>query len=499
MPITRHFFYRCIYFLSALCLAVVSKAQQTTLHIPDGYIKGVREAHCFVFKGIPYAAAPLGILRFKAPQPVARWTDTLDGTAFGVVAPQGSHPLSDGNCLTLNIYSADLRPAKLQPVIVWIHGGGMTGGSGKDMDGHAFSDRDGIVAVTLNYRLGALGFLELRDLGKDYAASGNNGVLDCLAALRWIKNNIHHFGGDPQKVTVMGESAGAKLVSALLATPLSRGLIDQAIMESGAVQCIHDSTTALAIRGRLFKELHLDKPEDILSVPTQTIIHAQQKVLSGAQGTNYFGPVIDGVVYKENPYRYFSHHPGNDIRILIGTNKSEAKMFMDFDKRLYHPTQKALTDWFGAGGPVVYDALQKAYQKGGDTLRATVALLTQYMYQMHSYRLAKALSLARYPTWMYRFDYGKKPFGAIHADELKYIWYIPGRSRERNIDTVLAREIHHDWVSFIKGKNLSEGGWPRYNSRHPIIKVYDSTAVTEELPYIYDDKAFASSAFVLRP
>ena len=498
MPISKSIFYRFVCCISALCIVVVSSAQDAIVHIRDGYIKGSREEKSFVFKGVPYAAAPLGTLRFKAPQLPAHRADTLDCTAFSVVAPQAGHPASDGNCLSLNIYSGDLHPAKLVPVVVWIHGGGMTGGSGKDMNGRAFSDNDGIVGVTINYRLGAFGFLELNDLGKDFAASGNNGVLDCIAALQWIKNNIRNFGGDPHKVTVMGESAGAKLVSAILATPLSGGLIQQAIMESGSVQCIHDSATALAIRSRLFSELHIHKPEEILSVPTETIIHAQEKVLSGAQGTNYFGPVIDGIVFKENPYEYISRSRNNKIRILIGTNKSEAKIFMDFDKRLYHPAEQSLTDWFGDNSPIVYNAFQKAIAGRSDTLAVAVSLLTQYMYQMHAYRLAKALSLAGYPAWMYRFDYGKKPYGALHGDELKYIWHIPGQSKGHDIDTALANKIHHDWVSFIKGENLSDNGWPRYDSRKPIVKIYNSNITIEHLTQVYDDKAFPSSVFLLQ-
>lgn len=496
MSVYKRIFYRSAFCIIALCITVISNAQDAVVHIHDGYVKGREEESSFVFKGIPYAAAPLGVLRFKAPQLPARWSDTLDCTAFSVVAPQAGHPASDGNCLSLNIYSGDLHPVKLYPVVVWIHGGGMTGGSGKDMNGHAFSDNDSIVAVTINYRLGAFGFLELNDLGKDYAASGNNGVLDCMAALRWIKNNIRRFGGDPRRVTIMGESAGAKLVSAILATPLSDGLVRQAIMESGSVQCIHDTATALAIRSRLFSELHITKPEEILSIPTEAIIHAQEKVLSGAQGTNYFGPVIDGIVYKENPYEYILHDRRKRTNILIGTNKSEAKLFMDFDKRLYHPTEKSLTGWFGDNGAIVYNAFLKAIAGRSDTSAVAIPLLTQYMYQMHAYRLATALSLAGNPTWMYRFDYGKQPYGALHGDELRYIWHIPGQGNK--IDTVLAKQIHHDWVSFIKGKNLSREGWPRYDSRNPTVRVYNGSTMIEHLSDVYDDKKFPSSVFVLK-
>ncbi|WP_197492139.1 carboxylesterase/lipase family protein [Arachidicoccus ginsenosidimutans] len=497
MFITKIIGRNIVYCLSVFCMASAAKAQSEIVHIRNGYIEGLKEENSYVFKGVPYAKTPVGEFRFKAPQPTTNWIDTLDCTKFSPVAPQASHPVDEENFLSLNIYSNDLKSSKACPVMVWIHGGGMTGGTGKDFNGHAFSDRDSIVAVTFNYRLGAFGFLELNDLGKDYATSGNNAVLDCITALKWIKNNIGKFGGDPDKITVMGESAGAKLVAALLATPLSDGLIHQAVMESGGVQCIHDSATAFAIRKRLFEALNITNPKDILSISTEKIIRAQEKVLSGAQGTNYFGPVIDGIVYKENPYKYILHHR-RKIRILIGTNKSEAKLFMDFDKRLYHPTEKVLTDWFGANGSVVYCAFKKAIAGVADTASVAVPLLTQYMYQMHSYRLAKAFSEANYPTWVYRFDYGKGKYGAVHGDELKYVWYIPNAVHNKNINDSLAEEIHSDWVNFIKGKNV-DNSWIRYNAAHPEIKVYDNKAGIQRLSSVYDDIVFPSSVFVLKP
>ncbi|MDE1193558.1 MAG: carboxylesterase family protein [Arachidicoccus sp.] len=483
-------------------LIVSLRAQEAIVRTENGYIKGVREYNCFVFKGVPYAQPPIGLLRFKAPVELKKRSDTLDCTKFGSAAAQSGSNNSvagDENCLFLNVYTNNIKPAKLQPVAIWIHGGGMTGGSGSGTNGHAFADNDSIVTITINYRLGAFGFLELNDLGKDYASSGNNAVLDCIEALKWIKRNIKKFGGDPDNITVMGQSAGAKLASAVLVTPLSKGLINAAILESGAVQCIRDTVTAKAIRKRLFDKLKINNPSDIMSIPTDEIIRAQSEVLKGAQGTNYFGPVIDGVVYKDMPLHYISEKHPDNIRLLIGTNKSEAAFFMNIDRRLYRPTKGALYDWFGNNSTIIYDKFKEELKINNDTDAVTVPLLTQYMYQMHSYRLANAFAKAGYRVHIYRFDYGKGRFGATHGDELKYVWYFPhNHSNENNTDEELVNAVHGDWVHFIKNGKLQNDKWPLYNPDDPVIKVYKNAPEYDTLKNIYNDEKFPSSCFLLK-
>jgi para-nitrobenzyl esterase len=218
-----------------LLLAISGSAQNVpVVKTAGGYIRGETEKGIAVFKGIPYAQPPVGSLRYTAPAALNPWSDTLSATAFGSSSaqPAGSGISGTENCLYLNVYTPALDHGH-RPVVVWVHGGSMTNGSGSGMNGHAFADKDGIVTITINYRLGALGFLYLGDLGAPYKESGNLGLLDVLAALNWIHANIEAFGGDPSKVTVMGESAGAKLLSAVMVSPASKGLYQQAILESG--------------------------------------------------------------------------------------------------------------------------------------------------------------------------------------------------------------------------------------------------------------------------
>ncbi len=234
-------------FLLVFCITVCKILAQNIAPVvktDKGYIKGVTENGISVFKGVPYAAPPVNALRFKSPVDHIVWTDTLPAQKFGVVATQtsGKKVIGSEDCLTLNIYTPKADRQK-RAVLVWVHGGSMTAGAGKGQDGHAFADHDDIVTVTINYRLGVFGFMYLGDLNKAYSASGNNGVLDCIMALKWIKQNITAFGGDPDRVTVVGESAGAKLLSAVLVSPKSKGLFQQYIAESGSVQCIRDTIT----------------------------------------------------------------------------------------------------------------------------------------------------------------------------------------------------------------------------------------------------------------
>lgn len=492
----------CFLFLSFAACSV--KAQDAVIRVSAGYLKGKNEAGTLVFKGIPYAAAPVGNLRFRAPQPAAAWKDTLACDTFGKVAAQfnGSLQQTTGaeDCLTLNVYSpVPVKQHKL-PVLVWIHGGGMTGGSGKGMDGHAFAGKDSIVTVTINYRLGVFGFLYLGDQQQELKSSGNNGLLDCIMALKWIRENIAAFGGDPAKVTVMGESAGAKLASTLLLTSRNKNYFNQMVLESGSVQCVRDTLTAKAIRQRLLDTLQLSSPAALLKLSTAQLIAAQNKVCGGARGTNYFGPVADGEVISGDPYLYLKQNPNRDLRFLIGTNKTESRMFMDMDKRLYHPEQSVLYDWFGNNAGIIMGAWQKAVRHA-DTLNTSLDLLTQYMYQMHAYRLAETLALNGNPVWMYRFDYNREGTGATHAQELPYVWFTPGNTHFNEQELQLAGQVHHAWVNFIRGRkpgNLNHFDWSWYKPRARSVMVFDQQVHPELLTELYNDTQFPSAGFILQ-
>jgi para-nitrobenzyl esterase len=497
---------RFVVLLLIICTACKISAQNNTVVKTDkGYILGLTENQIQVFKGVPYAAPPVGNLRFMPPVEHSSWGDTLSATKFGSAAMQtfGNKIIGSEDCLFLNIYTPKADNHN-RAVVVWVHGGSMIGGSGKGMNGHAFADHDDIVTVTINYRLGAFGFLYLGDVNKRYAESGNCGVLDVIAALKWINKNIAAFGGDPQRVTIMGESAGAKLISAVLVSPQSKGLFSQYIAESGSVQCIRDTITAKNERLRILHQMGLG-PQDakkLLTMPADSIMKIQGIVCSGIGGNSFFGPVYDGEVIKEDGYKYAAGKNLPRIKALIGTNEYEAAAFFYPNEDLDKDNAAYLRSLFGDDFPMVY-ARYHQQLKTDSPYTAGVKVLTQYMYQMHSYRFAKVLAQNNIPVWMYRFKYDDgKPFGAKHAQELQYIWnpQAPNLIAD-SAKKQLTINMHGAWAAFIKTGNpniASLPKWPGYNNNTHQIMAFDTTDKVIGLNEVYNDKSFPSQVFLLK-
>lgn len=492
--------------LLIICVVCKVSAQTNTLvKTNKGYVRGLTENNISVFKGIPYAAPPIGNLRFMPPVEHISWSDTLSATKFGAIATQtsGNKIAGSEDCLSLNIYTPNADDHK-RAVVVWVHGGSMTSGSGKGMNGHAFADRDDIVTVTINYRLGAFGFLYLGDVNKRYAESGNCGLLDVIAALKWLNKNIAAFGGDPNRVTIMGESAGAKLISAVLVSPQSKGLFNQYIAESGSVQCIRDTITAKNERLRILNQMGLGQYDaaKLLTMSADSIMKMQGIVCQGIGGNSFFGPVYDGKVIKEDGYKYAASNNLPKIKALIGTNEYEAALFFNPNEDLDKDNHAYLKALFADEYPLVYARYQQQL-KTGSPYAAGVKVLTQYMYQMHSYRFAKVLAQNNIPVWMYRFKFNDgKPFGAKHAWELQYIWN-PNNPNSITNDTKkqLTQNMHGAWVAFIKtgDPNINTlPKWPMYNNNTREVMAFDTTDKVISLKEVYNDKSFPSQVFMLK-
>lgn len=485
---------------------LVSSAQDPIVRTQAGYIKGASENNISVFKGIPYAQPPVNSLRYQPPQPHESWTDTLTTTQFPQAATQPSNGTAAGSedCLYLNLYTPGIDDHK-RAVVIWVHGGSMTNGSGKGMDGHAFADKDDIVTITINYRLGALGFLYLGDLDKKYQQSGNLGLLDVIAALQWVHDNITAFGGDPARVTVMGESAGAKLLSAVMVSPASRGLYQQAILESGAVQCIRDSVTAKNARALLLKQMGL-KPGDVtqlLTLSADTLIKAQGKVCAGIGGNSFFGPVYDGVTIPQDGYRYVREGHLSKIRAIIGTNEHEGAAFIGKEGVNDYPNAHTFLPLFRSNAPMA-SIYYQSQLKTDSPYTAMVRTLTQYMYQMHSYRFATALTGSGSPVYMYRYRYqNNRELGARHGDELHYIWGA-AKILSSNDDAAkkqLAGSLHGSWAAFIRTGDVNGDHvprWPKYSDTDRQVMVFNDTDSVIKLTEVYDDKHFPSAVFVIK-
>ncbi len=309
-----------------------------------GRVRGDRRRGAHRFRGIPYAAPPVGARRFAPPAPPEPWTGVLDATHASPVAPQppdmvsrllgagDGPPQSETDCLTVNVWTPAVDVAK-RPVLVWIHGGAFVSGSGSVpwYDGANLARRD-VVVVTVNYRLGALGFCHLEGLGGDaFAGSGNAGLLDQAAALGWVQRNIAAFGGDPGNVTIFGESAGGMSVGTHLALPASAGTFGRAIAQSGAVDNVSDPDRATMVATRLLDELGLDprRVAELRSVPVAALIDAQQKV-SAAFGITSglpFQPVFGVDTLPVAPIDAIRSGSATGVDLLVGSNRDELRVF----------------------------------------------------------------------------------------------------------------------------------------------------------------------------
>jgi para-nitrobenzyl esterase len=502
--------------LLSCCLAAGprahAQAEPVVVKTRLGKLQGTREANLCVFRSIPYAQAPVGALRFRPPQPLKRLPGIRPAVGFGPKAVQagGAAGVQGAeDCLYLNVWApawptGTKRPAA-KPVVVWVHGGAFTGGSGQDNDTWTFAAQDSIVAVSINYRLGSLGFLQLGSrLGPGYAQSGNCGLLDAVAALRWVQANIRAFGGDPRRVTVMGESAGAKLVGALLVTPAAAGLFQQAILESGAVQAVRDSATAGAVTRQLLRELHLSKPQDLRTLPAETLVRAQAAFTSGAGGLQVFGPVLDGASIPQPPLRYLRR--ARPRPVLLGTNREEAGLFTGPGSLIEQPNEAALAVVFGRNGARVWQAYQRASQTK-PALEAWNATLTDYLYRLATYRLADSLAAAGTPVWLYRFD---GPGGAqrpVHAQELAYVWNAPAGSSaaapvaapatapRKAADAALAAVMHAHWARFIKTGRPGPA-WPAYQPATRQALLFDAQPRPVPVNDAYQDADFPTQGYI---
>ncbi|HEY1953824.1 MAG TPA: carboxylesterase family protein [Gemmatimonadaceae bacterium] len=323
----------------------------SAVHVDDGILQGLDTAGVTVFRGIPYEAPPVGPLRWRPPQPAASWSGVRNATQLGHNCMQ-HQPYSDidpfkagvsEDCLYLNVWTSSLdRSAPRRPVMVWIHGGGFWAGfGGEERHNGARLAQKGAVVVTLNYRLGAFGFLAHPALEAESPAhaAGNYGLLDQIAALKWVQHNIEQFGGDPSRVTIFGESAGGMSVGSLIASPLAHGLFQRAILESGTGVSIGIQTrdTAQAIGRRLAESVGAGSGADALArlraVSADTILAASLRV--GPRGQPGFWPVVDGYVLPLTVDAALARGAANIVPTIVGSNRDEGDEWMGAPTRSF--------------------------------------------------------------------------------------------------------------------------------------------------------------------
>lgn len=473
-----------------------------------GKVRGTDLGPVSVWKGIAFTQPPVGELRFRAPQPPIAWSGVRGAMEFGAIAPQaelegrsffGANRLtpetSSEDCLYLNIWSPVAKAdGKKRPVLFWIHGGAFTMGSGSTSgyDGTNFAVHGDVVVVTINYRLGALGFLDLSTLGgEEYATSGNNGILDQVAALQWVQNNIEAFGGDSNAVTIFGESAGAMSVGTLLATPAARGLFQRAILQSGAAHTIRDKETAAKITGQFLDalDLHTDEIAALKALPIEKLLAAQARVLSQNRRLA-FAPVIDGATIPVHPIEAIANGAAEDVALLVGTNRDEMKLFRA-GAPATAPDERLLKQVFGEAADESI-ATYSAARPGMSLSDVWTDVLTDQTFRIPAIRLAEtqfqrgASSTSGAPVWMYRFDWAtsafNSKFGACHALEIPFVWDnldkpglgmlamdFPNRQQ-------LANRMHNAWIAFARTGNPNTPAlphWPTYDTDHRATMLFN--------------------------
>ena len=463
---------------AALVLAGTARAQTApVVHLAQGDLSGVQADGVTVYKGIHYAAAPEGRLRWAPPAPAPKWSGVRAATAYGPACPQPHmmwnppEPQGDAeDCLALNVWTpASVANAKL-PVMVWIHGGAYVGGSGSAglFDGNSLAKR-GVVVVTLNYRLGTLGFMAHPALTKEAGTSGNYGIMDQIAALKWVQANIAQFGGDPSNVTIFGESAGGGSVMLLTVAPQARGLFQKAIAESGAALPVQpkgwarpDAVVTLAqaeAAGIAFQQkLGASNIADMRAMSVDAIVNAD-----APQSARW--PIADGTVVPGDVTSLYRAGRQNHVAILLGWNSAEGMLFARPGTRAdYEKTVRA--SW----GPHA-DRMLALYPAADDAavLGANALSFGDIGFGWPDWSLAEAQRAQGKPIYVYHFDQPPPrapgfPFqgkGAFHADEMAFVfgnhpadWPVG--------DLAVSQAMQGYWTNFAKTGNPNGAGLPAW-------------------------------------
>jgi para-nitrobenzyl esterase len=477
--------------LSAAASAEPASADPSILQIGPGKIRGklIRDGSVRAYLGVPYAAPPIGSLRWAPPQPAAPWKGVLNADQYGHrciqtevfddMVFQDASPSED--CLSLNVFvAADVKNGAKLPVMFWIHGGGYAGGgSSEPRHNGDFLPTQGVVLVTINYRLGVFGFLTLPQLTEEQGgSSGNYGLMDMVAALHWVKSNIAAFGGDPNKVTIFGESAGSFAVSTLMAVPAAHGLFRSAIGESGAVLAknayAYESLEARGPKdGKLFKALAVKTLAQARALPAADIVAAASKAQLGR-----FRPVIDGRFLVEPIATTYAAGRQMHVPLLAGFNRDEAGLA---------ETRTTAERWRAAANKRFGDKAAEflaLYPSSTDAeLNRSAADFARDSFI--AYGTWKWMELHRKtgssPIYRYRFDLAAPPSrfhpepAAFHSDEIEYVFGTldtrPG-AVWRDSDRKLSGQIMSYWTNFAKTGDPNGPGlppWPKYAEGNPVL------------------------------
>ena len=487
-------------FLLILLISSVSCA-----HLPlvqptqQGPVEGFRESSGVTsFLGIPYAQPPLGLRRWKTPAPHDSWSGLRPARKFSrkCLQPSGDENSMSEDCLALNIWTPAQKSSDQLPVMVWIHGGGFWGGSGNDFDDQgALLAKKGVVVVTFNYRLGVFGFFGSPELSSESPqhVSGNYGLLDQIEALRWVKQNIQNFGGNPQNVTIFGESAGGTAVADLMASPLTRALFHRAIAQSGyaneqLLPLTSERGNSLEKAGqKIIKALGCDKSSSRLDcLRTLNAREILQKTLLTEPGMIQLGPIVDGFVLKETPATVFKKGQQARVPTIIGVMQNEEirdpglknldslEKYKNFLLQCFPKNAKEIFQMFPAS-------------QASEIQIQAERILTHVYATTKARSMARSMSQIHVPVFLYHFSRvppfaREQGWGAFHSLDVAYVFQTPmTRPEFADLDFLLSDQIQNEWSLFAKNGNPSSL-WKSFTSHEEnYFEIADSLTSQKDL------------------
>ncbi len=466
---------------------------------PSGRLEGSQKEGVLAFRGVPFARPPVGPLRWQAPEPLAPWQGVRSALESGAIAPQtdamsalvrrvvGRGGEQSEDCLFLNIWTPAADGAR-RPVLFWIHGGAFTLGTGASdlYDGRRLALRGDVVVVTINYRLGAFGFLDADGVfGRDNGIAPNVGLLDQIAALEWVRDHIEAFGGDPERVTIFGESAGGMSVGTLLGTPRAQGLFHRAILQSGAAHNVSTPQKAEAVARAFVDELgpHGASPEALRAAPLPILLAAQQRVtvrMGVTLGILPWQPTLDGRLLETMPFDAIAGGAIRPVPTIIGTNRDEWRLFLMGDPRarsldeegLERRVRRTLSAAFEEDEALVASAMTRYGPALGTPLQRWCAFQSDRVFNAPAALLGEACAAAGVPTYGYRFDWAPWLLGtytgSFHALEIPFVFgtlrggflrVVLGSSSEARS---LSRRMQDAWLSFAREGTPQARGLPAW-------------------------------------
>ncbi|GAA4091454.1 carboxylesterase/lipase family protein [Nocardioides kongjuensis] len=479
--------------------------ETTLVTLAQGQVRGARRGDVTVWRGLPFAAPPVGDLRWKAPQPAPGWEGVRaadrfaprarqeQGSAllpsFGAAETDADAPQSE-DCLHLNVCApAERDPEVALPVLVWFHGGGYAVGSGATFSGDGMAlAREGCIVVTPNYRLGSLGMLRLDHLlGPEYADAANCALLDQVQALRWVRENIASFGGDPDRVTIGGISAGAKSAINLMATPAARGLFEAAVVHSGGDHVARPDQAA-ELAAELLRELGID-PADaaaLLGLPADDILAAQERLGRGVRATWLWRPMVDGRILPATPTEALRSGAARGVRMIAGVTANEGGSYALAEPSANDLVPTRLAEIFGTDA----DDVIETYRTARPALPGRLvhqAILGDERYGVPTVRLLDAQS-EHADTWRYVFEAptpGVPPEQwGFHGADQTYLWDV-GLADADPALVELGAAIRRTWGRFVAGADPAGAGlpdWPRYDATERATLVLDTEPRVEHDP-----------------